>query len=352
MSDWWVNIFAFEETIRLNVDGYIVPSTVLTRGWMICYSWKLPLSLQKKEKEEEVKKESVASEACRGLEFRFWGFINREEGRFIPPLFRFRGNAGRSITRISVPLPLQGEKIQHPILFNAQAMEHRFRFHPRDKIFPRYRVKYKEWDLLVAKTLMSPVVTRILSLSLFSYGSVLCLLWNKRDSWKEFSISKLNKIAPPRSNILFLVFSLKRIHRENEKTNILKKSKYIPSSYSAGTESPTILLGIGLLFSTLSPIRCSMAFHHPRLYRSGWPEPCTRPVWAGPNRAEKLITIRSLDGEEPSWKKKYLISIPPPNRGNLIDEISIGANFKQFIWEASFHNKPSTRVNFISSFKI
>lgn len=133
------------------------------------------------------------------------------------------------------------------------------------------------------------------------------------------------------SNILFLVFPSRRIHREDEKTNILKKSKYIPSSYSAGTESPTILLGIGLLFSTLSPIRCSMAFHHPRLYRSGWPEPCTRPVWAGPNRAEKLITIRSLDGEEPSWKKKYLISIPPPNRGNLIDEISIGANFKQFI---------------------
>lgn len=136
--------------------------------------------LSPKKKEEEVKKESVASEACRGLEFRFWGFINREEGRFIPPLFRFRGNAGRSITRISVPLPLQAEKIQHPILFNAQAMEHRFRFHPRDKIFPRYRVKYKEWDLLVAKTLMSPVVTRILSLSLFSYGSVLCLLWNER----------------------------------------------------------------------------------------------------------------------------------------------------------------------------
>lgn len=130
--------------------------------------------LSPKKKEEEVKKESVASEACRGLEFRFWGFINREEGRFIPPLFRFRGNAGRSITRISVPLPLQGEKIQHPILFNAQAMEHRFRFHPRDKIFPRYRVKYKEWDLLVAKTLMSPVVTRILSL-LLRFGSLFAL---------------------------------------------------------------------------------------------------------------------------------------------------------------------------------
>lgn len=136
----------------------------------------------KKKKEEEVKKESVASEACRGLEFRFWGFINREEGRFIPPLFRFRGNAGRSITRISVPLPLQGEKIQHPILFNAQAMEHRFRFHPRDKIFPRYRVKYKEWDLLVAKTLMSPVVTRILSLSLLlRFGSLFALKRETRE---------------------------------------------------------------------------------------------------------------------------------------------------------------------------
>ena len=179
-----------------------------------------------------------------------------------------------------------------------------------------------------------------------------------RDSWKEFSILKLNKIAPPRSNILFLVFPSRRIHREDEKTNILKKSKYILIQLILGwinrewTESPTILLGIGLLFSTLSPIRCSMAFHHPRLYRSGWPEPCTRPVWAGPNRAEKLITIRSLDGEEPSWKKKYLISIPPPNRGNLIDEISIEENFKQFLWGASFHNKPSTWVNFISSFKI
>lgn len=176
---------------------------------------------------------------------------------------------------------------------------------------------------------MSPVVTRILSLSLFSYGSVLCLLWNERFVKGILDI-EIKQDCP--SNILFLVFPSRRIHREDEKTNILKKSKYIPSSYSAGwTESPTILLGIGLLFSTLSPIRCSMAFHHLRLYRSGWPEPCTRPVWAGPNRAEKLITIRSLDGEEPSWKKKYLISIPPPNRGNLIDKISIGANFKQFL---------------------
>lgn len=183
----------------------------------------------KKKKEEEVKKESVASEACRGLEFRFWGFINREEGRFIPPLFRFRGNAGRSITRISVPLPLQGEKIQHPILFNAQAMEHRFRFHPRDKIFPPYRVKYKEWDLLVAKTLMSPVVTRILSL-LLRFGSLFAL--KQERLVKGILDIEIKQDCP--SNILFLVFPSRRIHREDEKTNILKKSKYIPSSYSAG----------------------------------------------------------------------------------------------------------------------
>lgn len=35
-------------------------------------------------------------------------------------------------------------------------------------------MKYKEWDLLVAKTLMSPVVTRILSL-LLRFGSLFAL---------------------------------------------------------------------------------------------------------------------------------------------------------------------------------
>lgn len=42
--------------------------------------------------------------------------------------------------RISIPFPFQGNKI-HPIrMFNVQAMEHRFRFHPQNKIFPRVNI--------------------------------------------------------------------------------------------------------------------------------------------------------------------------------------------------------------------
>lgn len=80
------------EMIRLNVDGYRSLLAVLTR-FVIHESWPLP---PKKERKKKRKGKNWWSKACRGLEFRFWGFINGEEGKFIPPLFRSRRSSGRS----------------------------------------------------------------------------------------------------------------------------------------------------------------------------------------------------------------------------------------------------------------
>lgn len=126
--------------------------------------------------------------------------------------------------RISIPFPFQGNKI-HPIrMFNVQAMEHRFRFHPQNKIFPRVNIAWniQRKESFIAKTLTS----RVVIFSLF-YGSVFCLLWNEvtcetREGNSRYPIPKLNKIVPPRPNIFsrlappFLVSS-RKIHLWRQK---------------------------------------------------------------------------------------------------------------------------------------
>lgn len=115
-------------------------------------------------------------------------------------------------------------------------MEHRFRFHPQNKIFPRVNIAWniQRKESFIAKTLTS----RVVIFSLFSYGSVLCLLWNEvtcetREGNSRYPIPKLNKIVPPRPNIYSPVWLLRFLsHRgrytsEDKKMKILNKSSRV-----------------------------------------------------------------------------------------------------------------------------
>lgn len=77
-------VFVWNDTIKRGRISFTIGSVNAIR-----YSWEF---LQKKKR----KGKNWWSKACRGLEFRFWGFINGEEGKFIPPLFRSRRSSGRS----------------------------------------------------------------------------------------------------------------------------------------------------------------------------------------------------------------------------------------------------------------
>lgn len=135
--------------------------------------------------------------------------------------------------RISIPFPFQGNKI-HPIrMFNVQAMEHRFRFHPQNKIFPRVNIAWniQRKESFIAKTLTS----RVVIFSLFSYGSVLCLLWNEvtcetREGNSRYPIPKLNKIVPPRPNIYSPVWLLRFLSHRGRYTSEDKKMKILNKS--------------------------------------------------------------------------------------------------------------------------
>lgn len=201
-------------------------------------------------------------------------------------------------------------------------------------------------------------------LSLFSYGSVLCLLWNEltcktRGGNSRYPISKLNKIAPPRPNVFcsppFLAsYTVKIKMNENfEEVKVHPEYRSFDKSrmkqpFSNPTRTiPSFPATIGLLFSTLSPIRCSMAFYV-SIDLTG--RSCVRGRFGRGQIAretEKLITTDRLippmdDGEE-HLERKRNIQFSCTNqawkfywRDSSSSWIVFRVNFKQFLWNWSF----------------